>query len=109
IESYRKEETQLEEEQAAKAQNWKLPVCYDDDDDDDEERSNSLKDNIIAGLPPANSWQWDLHSSAVGTPSTGSGNLYCQWELSPSSGNALCILFPTVFTLLNYNNIELQI
>nr|GFB81729.1 hypothetical protein [Tanacetum cinerariifolium] len=32
---------------------------------------------------------------AVGTPSTGSGNLYCQWELSPRSGNALCILFPT--------------
>nr|GFC84273.1 hypothetical protein [Tanacetum cinerariifolium] len=32
---------------------------------------------------------------AVGTPSTGSGNLYCQWELSPGSGNALCILFPT--------------
>nr|GFC31264.1 reverse transcriptase domain-containing protein [Tanacetum cinerariifolium] len=31
---------------------------------------------------------------AVGTPSTGSGNLYCQWELSPDSGNALCILFP---------------
>nr|GFD20869.1 hypothetical protein [Tanacetum cinerariifolium] len=26
---------------------------------------------------------------------TGSGNLYCQWELSPDSGNALCILFPT--------------
>nr|GEZ40746.1 zinc finger, CCHC-type [Tanacetum cinerariifolium] len=33
---------------------------------------------------------------AVGTPSTGSGNLYCQWELSPGSGNALCILFPTL-------------
>nr|GEX16291.1 hypothetical protein [Tanacetum cinerariifolium] len=32
---------------------------------------------------------------AVGTPSTGSGNLYCQWELSPGSRNALCILFPT--------------
>nr|GEX15381.1 hypothetical protein [Tanacetum cinerariifolium] len=29
----------------------------------------------------ANSWKWDLHSS-------GSGNLYCQWELSPGSGNA---------------------
>nr|GEZ97922.1 hypothetical protein [Tanacetum cinerariifolium] len=28
----------------------KLPICYDDDDD--EERSNSLKDNIISGLPP---------------------------------------------------------
>nr|GFA27055.1 integrase, catalytic region, zinc finger, CCHC-type, peptidase aspartic, catalytic [Tanacetum cinerariifolium] len=34
-----------------------------------------------------------------GTPSTGSGNLYCQWELSPGSGNALCILFPTYNTL----------
>nr|GEV41135.1 retrovirus-related Pol polyprotein from transposon TNT 1-94 [Tanacetum cinerariifolium] len=33
---------------------------------------------------------------AVGTPSTGSRNLYCQWELSPGSGNALCILFLTI-------------
>nr|GEY64961.1 hypothetical protein [Tanacetum cinerariifolium] len=32
---------------------------------------------------------------AVATPFTGSGNLYCQWELYPGSGNALCILFPT--------------
>nr|GEX57541.1 hypothetical protein [Tanacetum cinerariifolium] len=46
----RRQEKQLEEEQAAKAQNWKLPVCYNEDDD--EERSNSLKDNIISGLPP---------------------------------------------------------
>nr|GFA26588.1 hypothetical protein [Tanacetum cinerariifolium] len=44
------EEKQLEEERAAKAQNWKLLVCYDDDDD--EERSDSLDDNIISGLPP---------------------------------------------------------
>nr|GFB90898.1 hypothetical protein [Tanacetum cinerariifolium] len=43
------EEKQLEEQRAAKAQNWKLPVCYDDDDD--EERSDSLDDNIISGLP----------------------------------------------------------
>nr|GEV74797.1 DNA-directed DNA polymerase [Tanacetum cinerariifolium] len=33
---------------------------------------------------------------AVGTTFTGSRNLYCQWELSPGSGNALCILFPTI-------------
>nr|GEX21778.1 hypothetical protein [Tanacetum cinerariifolium] len=46
----KQEEKQLEEEQVAKAQNWKLPVCYDDDDD--KERSNSLEDNIISGLPP---------------------------------------------------------
>nr|GFB08584.1 hypothetical protein [Tanacetum cinerariifolium] len=44
------EENQIEEERAAKAKYWKLPVCYDDDDD--EERSNSLDDNIISGLPP---------------------------------------------------------
>nr|GEW47076.1 hypothetical protein [Tanacetum cinerariifolium] len=43
------EEKRIEEEQAAKAQSWKLPVCYDDDDD--EEMSNCLHDNIISGLP----------------------------------------------------------
>nr|GEZ29530.1 hypothetical protein [Tanacetum cinerariifolium] len=43
-------ESTVEEEQAAKAQNQKLPVCYDDDDD--EEESNSLKDNIISELLP---------------------------------------------------------
>nr|GEU86162.1 hypothetical protein [Tanacetum cinerariifolium] len=32
----------------------------------------------------------------VATIFTGSGNLYYQWELSPGSGNALCILFPTI-------------
>nr|GFB29700.1 hypothetical protein [Tanacetum cinerariifolium] len=46
----KREEKHIEEEQTAKAQNWKLLVCYDDDDD--EERSNSLKDNIISRLPP---------------------------------------------------------
>nr|GEV69485.1 hypothetical protein [Tanacetum cinerariifolium] len=46
----KEEEKRIKEEQVAKAQNWKLLVCYDDDDD--EERSNSLKDNIISGLPP---------------------------------------------------------
>nr|GEZ42583.1 hypothetical protein [Tanacetum cinerariifolium] len=44
------QEKQLEEEQAVKAQNWKLHVCYDDDDD--EEGYNSLNDNIISELPP---------------------------------------------------------
>nr|GFD57564.1 hypothetical protein [Tanacetum cinerariifolium] len=43
------EEKQLEEEQAVKAQSWKLPVCYDDDDN--EESSNPLEDNIISELP----------------------------------------------------------
>nr|GEW20561.1 hypothetical protein [Tanacetum cinerariifolium] len=43
------EEKQIEEERAAKAKYWKLPVYYDDDDD--EERSDSLDDNIISRLP----------------------------------------------------------
>nr|GFA40900.1 hypothetical protein [Tanacetum cinerariifolium] len=46
----KREEKRIEEEQAAKAQNWKFPVCYDDDDD--EEGFNSLQDNIISELPP---------------------------------------------------------
>nr|GEZ28295.1 hypothetical protein [Tanacetum cinerariifolium] len=46
----KQEEKRIEEEQAAKAQNWKLPVCYDDDDD--EESSKSLKDNFISELLP---------------------------------------------------------
>nr|GEU29904.1 ribonuclease H-like domain-containing protein [Tanacetum cinerariifolium] len=45
----KREEKRIKEEQVAKAQNWKLHICYDDDDD--EERSNSLQDNIISGLP----------------------------------------------------------
>nr|GFA16827.1 hypothetical protein [Tanacetum cinerariifolium] len=44
------EEKKIEEERAAKAKYWKLPVCYDDDDD--EKSSNSLEDNIISELPP---------------------------------------------------------
>nr|GFA39325.1 hypothetical protein [Tanacetum cinerariifolium] len=44
------EEKQIEEERAAKAKYWKLPVCYDDDDD--EERFDSSDDNILSGLPP---------------------------------------------------------
>ncbi|GKG58793.1 hypothetical protein Tco_0594563, partial [Tanacetum coccineum] len=39
----------IEEEQAAKARYWKIPVCYDDDDD--EESYIPLKDTIISGLP----------------------------------------------------------
>nr|GFA76866.1 hypothetical protein [Tanacetum cinerariifolium] len=40
----KQEEKRIEEEQVAKVQTWKPPVCYDDDDD--EESSNSLNDNI---------------------------------------------------------------
>nr|GFB20444.1 hypothetical protein [Tanacetum cinerariifolium] len=46
----KQEEKRIEEEQAAKAQCWKFPVCYDDDDD--EESLNTLNDIIIFELPP---------------------------------------------------------
>nr|GEV10046.1 hypothetical protein [Tanacetum cinerariifolium] len=29
------EEKRIKEEQAAKAQSWKFPICYDDDDDEE--------------------------------------------------------------------------
>nr|GFB78365.1 hypothetical protein [Tanacetum cinerariifolium] len=45
----KREEKRIEDEQAVKAQKWKLPVCYDDDDD--EEGYNFLTDNIISELP----------------------------------------------------------
>nr|GEZ86313.1 putative ribonuclease H-like domain-containing protein [Tanacetum cinerariifolium] len=37
-----------------------------------------------------------------------SGNLYCQWELSPGSGNALCILFPTPIETFTSNALVSQ-
>nr|GEZ27098.1 Gag-Pol polyprotein [Tanacetum cinerariifolium] len=41
----------------------------------------------------------DLFTKALGRDRIefliNNGYLYCQWELSPGSGNALCILFPT--------------
>nr|GEX03489.1 putative reverse transcriptase domain-containing protein [Tanacetum cinerariifolium] len=64
------EEKQLEEEQAAKGQNWKLPVCYDDDDD--EEGSNSLEDNIIFELPP---YSAVTHSEPIESLSMGDEHL----------------------------------
>nr|GEY90812.1 hypothetical protein [Tanacetum cinerariifolium] len=77
-EPYKQEEKRIEEQQAAKAQNWKLPVCYDDDDD--EESLNSLGDNIISELPsysavtpnePIDSLSMgDEHSNTI--PATGS-------------------------------------
>nr|GEY31727.1 hypothetical protein [Tanacetum cinerariifolium] len=41
------EEKQLEEEQSAKAQNWKLPICYDDDDDEENEFIKSCVENLV--------------------------------------------------------------
>nr|GFC74281.1 hypothetical protein [Tanacetum cinerariifolium] len=41
------EEKQIEEEQAAKAQNWKLPVCCDDDDDEENEFIKSCVENLV--------------------------------------------------------------
>ncbi|GJV91427.1 hypothetical protein Tco_1539240 [Tanacetum coccineum] len=44
----KEEEKQIEEEQAAKARYWKIPICYDDDND--EENSIPLK-GYISGIP----------------------------------------------------------
>nr|GEY36998.1 hypothetical protein [Tanacetum cinerariifolium] len=79
------EENRIEEEQAAKAQNWKLPVCYDD-----EERSISLKDNIISGLP----------SSTAFTPSLSTEE--------PDNSLTICVmcLFMTIPCLSTFQKIK---
>nr|GEU83387.1 hypothetical protein [Tanacetum cinerariifolium] len=51
---------------SAKAQTWKLPVCYDDNDD--EERSDSLDDNTISGLPPFSAITPDEHVLSIEEP-----------------------------------------
>nr|GEU48816.1 hypothetical protein [Tanacetum cinerariifolium] len=60
------EEKQLEKEREAKAQNWKLPVCYNDGGD--EERSDSLDENIISGLPPFSAITPDEHVLSIEEP-----------------------------------------
>ncbi|GJW85082.1 hypothetical protein Tco_0158227 [Tanacetum coccineum] len=45
----KEEDKRIAEDQAAKDQYWKIPICYNDDDD--EESSIPLKDIIIYGLP----------------------------------------------------------
>nr|GFA27328.1 hypothetical protein [Tanacetum cinerariifolium] len=57
------EEKRIEETQAAKAQNWKFLVCYDDDDD--EEEYNSLNDNIISELPSIGQHHFNAESDLV--------------------------------------------
>nr|GFA84305.1 hypothetical protein [Tanacetum cinerariifolium] len=63
--------------------------------------SSSLDCLVATASLSSKTWTLQTHGSgisnllAVGTTFTGSGNFYCQWELSPGSGNALCILFPT--------------
>nr|GFA23467.1 hypothetical protein [Tanacetum cinerariifolium] len=74
--------------------------------------SSGISILLVVGTPSTGSgnlyYQWELSPGSgisillvVGTPSTGSGNLYYQWELSPGSGNALCILFPTILPKLD--------
>nr|GFA38889.1 hypothetical protein [Tanacetum cinerariifolium]GFA43253.1 hypothetical protein [Tanacetum cinerariifolium] len=48
------EEKRIEEEQAAKARYWKIPVCYDDDDDDDEDYTIAITP-ILSTEEPDNS------------------------------------------------------
>nr|GFB66647.1 hypothetical protein [Tanacetum cinerariifolium] len=103
------EEKQIEEEQAAKAQNQKLFVCYDDDDD--EEESNSLKDNIISELPPCSAItpnepidslsMWDEHLDTILTTESDEFIKSCVENLVPnpseSEGENGCDV-PSCFT-----------
>nr|GEX90498.1 hypothetical protein [Tanacetum cinerariifolium] len=68
------------------------------------EEVENLKQHLEIVPDEDNDWEQPL--LAVGTTFTGSGNLYCQWELSPGSGNALCILFPTFSSFKNMDKFK---
>nr|GFB22426.1 hypothetical protein [Tanacetum cinerariifolium] len=51
----KREEKRIEEEQAAKAQTWKLPVCYDDNDDEDYTSAITPDEPILSIEEPDNS------------------------------------------------------
>nr|GFA60948.1 hypothetical protein [Tanacetum cinerariifolium] len=80
------EEKQLEEEQAAKAQNWKLPVFYDDDDDynsaitpDETVDSLSLGDEHLNTIPATESNEFikSCVKNLVPNPSESEGENEC--------------------------------
>nr|GFB98798.1 hypothetical protein [Tanacetum cinerariifolium] len=51
----KREKKQIEEEQAAKAQTWKLPVCYDDDDEEDYTSAITPDEPVLSTEEPDNS------------------------------------------------------
>nr|GEZ32976.1 hypothetical protein [Tanacetum cinerariifolium] len=73
------EEKQLEEEQAAKAQNWKLPVCYDDDDDNEPIDSLNIGDEHLNTIPTTESDEFikSCVEDLVPNPSESEGENEC--------------------------------
>nr|GFB04958.1 hypothetical protein [Tanacetum cinerariifolium] len=63
-------------------------------------KDSSTSEDVASSNPPK--------PLSMGTPSTGSGNLYCQWELSPSSGNALRISYNHISHLLSNSQKEMD-
>nr|GEV99946.1 hypothetical protein [Tanacetum cinerariifolium] len=84
----KEEEKQIEEEQVAKTQYWKIPICYDDDDDDDyaiaithKELDNSLSmgDEHFDTVPATKSNEFIKYSveNLVPNPSESKGEHEC--------------------------------
>nr|GEX42884.1 hypothetical protein [Tanacetum cinerariifolium] len=81
------EENQLEEEQAANAQYWKIPACYDDDDDDytiaithkEPDNSLSMRDEHLNTIPATESNEFIKSSigNLVPNPSESEGEHEC--------------------------------
>nr|GEV79437.1 hypothetical protein [Tanacetum cinerariifolium] len=84
----KEEEKQIEEEQAAKARYWKIPVCYDDDDDEDyaiaitpkePDNSQSMGDEHLDTIPVTESDEFIKSSveNLVPNPSESEGEHEC--------------------------------
>nr|GEV51162.1 hypothetical protein [Tanacetum cinerariifolium] len=84
----KEEEKQIEEEQAAKARYWKIPVCYDDDDDEDytiaitltePDNSLSMGDKHLDTVPVMESDEFikSIDENLVPNPSESEGEHEC--------------------------------
>nr|GEV74760.1 hypothetical protein [Tanacetum cinerariifolium] len=83
----KEEENQIEEEQAAKARYWKIPVCYDDDDEDytivitskEPDNSLSMGDEHLDTIPATESDEFIKSSveNLVPDPSESEGEYEC--------------------------------
>nr|GEY73604.1 hypothetical protein [Tanacetum cinerariifolium] len=104
-----KEEKQIEEDQAANAQYWKIPACYDDDDDDytfaitpnEPNNSLSMEDEHLDTVPTMESDEFIKSSveNFVPNPSESEGDNECDVPVCEVLTTFLNILFDSDYDL----------
>nr|GEW13075.1 hypothetical protein [Tanacetum cinerariifolium] len=95
----KEQEKQIEEDQAANAQNWKIPACYDDDDDtitpNEPVNSVSMGDEHLDTIPTTKSDEFIKSSieNLVPNPSESEGENKCDMTVCEAFTTFSNILF----------------